>query len=59
MTDTPHSFLSPGDQTLGERFLAEGLVAIDAEDRDALERIRQHVSGLAAVQSGRLNYMAS
>lgn len=52
MTDTAHSFLSPGDQTLGERFLAEGYVAIDAEDRDALERIRRHVSGLAASHIG-------
>lgn len=48
MTDAPQSFLTDADQALAERFLADGFVVVEAEDRGGLDRIRALAAGLAA-----------
>ena len=52
MTDQTPSFLSPVEQALQERFLADGHVIVDADADDALSRIRNHVAALAAKHLG-------
>jgi sporadic carbohydrate cluster 2OG-Fe(II) oxygenase len=46
------AFLRPEEVELGERFMRDGYVIVEAEDRAALERIRSHIVSVAATHLG-------
>jgi len=46
-------FLTAEERSLGERFLKDGHLILPVEDRSALDRIRDHVVGLACKRLGK------